>query len=185
MTLLSLTGFFALLFLLYRNETKFPYFLFLTWLSKISNHDIVSVSSLTGKCTARKLKNFCSSSLWTFLHHMVILRSQNKINGFFMILARPFELDRLLCVIIFSLPGVRKEEAFILPFSTITINLIIMCSCSLLEQCLSPRFGKLRTNASHQSQHLTILTISWSVVGRFPIYPPVAINCKPSKDISA
>ena len=40
---------------------------------------------LTGECAAEKLKNFCSSSLWTCLHHMVILRSQNKINDFFMI----------------------------------------------------------------------------------------------------
>ena len=34
-------------------------------------------------------KNFCSStvSLWTSLHHMVILRNQNKITDFLMILA--------------------------------------------------------------------------------------------------
>ena len=32
-------------------------------------------------------KNFCSSSLCTCLHHMVIIRSQNKITDFFMILA--------------------------------------------------------------------------------------------------
>ena len=32
-------------------------------------------------------KNFCSSSLWTCLHHMVILISQNKITDFLMILA--------------------------------------------------------------------------------------------------
>ena len=32
------------------------------------------------------LKN-CSSCLWTCLHHMVILKSQNKITDFFMILA--------------------------------------------------------------------------------------------------
>ena len=30
-----------------------------------------------------KIKNFCSFSLWTCLHHMVILRSQNKITDFF------------------------------------------------------------------------------------------------------
>ena len=41
----------------------------------------------TGECAAQKLKNFCSSSPWTCLHHMVILRSQNKITDFFMILA--------------------------------------------------------------------------------------------------
>ena len=29
----------------------------------------------------------CSSSLWTRLHHMAILRSQNKITDFLMILA--------------------------------------------------------------------------------------------------
>ena len=34
-----------------------------------------------------KIKKNCSSSLWTCLHHMVILRSQNKITDFFMILA--------------------------------------------------------------------------------------------------
>ena len=45
------------------------------------------MSSLTGKCAAQKLKNLCSSSLWTCLHHMVILRRQNKITDFFMILA--------------------------------------------------------------------------------------------------
>ena len=47
----------------------------------------VSISSLTGECAAQKLKNLCSSSLWTCLHHMVILRSQNKITDFWMILA--------------------------------------------------------------------------------------------------
>ena len=46
-------------------ETKFTYF--------------VSISRLPGKCATQKLKNFCFSSLWTCLHHMVILRSQNKI----------------------------------------------------------------------------------------------------------
>ena len=34
-----------------------------------------------------KNKKNCSSSLWTCLHHMVILRTQNKITDFFMILA--------------------------------------------------------------------------------------------------
>ena len=53
-------------------ETKFPYFLFLTWLSKIRN---------------RELENFYSYSLWTCLRHMVILRNQNKITDFLMILA--------------------------------------------------------------------------------------------------
>ena len=32
-------------------------------------------------------KNFYSSSLWTCLYHMVILRSQNVITDFLMILA--------------------------------------------------------------------------------------------------
>ena len=49
--------------------------------------NFVSISSLAGECAAQKIKNFCSSSLWTCLHHMVILRSQNKITDFFMILA--------------------------------------------------------------------------------------------------
>ena len=34
-----------------------------------------------------KIIKICSSSLWTCLHHMVILRSQNKITDFSMILA--------------------------------------------------------------------------------------------------
>ena len=50
--------------------------------------NFVSISRLTGKCTARKFQNFCSSRLWTCLHHVVILRSQNKITYFLMILAR-------------------------------------------------------------------------------------------------
>ena len=40
---------------------------------------------LTGKCAAQKFKNFRSSSLWTCLHHMVMLRSQNRITDFLMI----------------------------------------------------------------------------------------------------
>ena len=49
--------------------------------------NFVSISSLTGECAAEKFKNFCRSSLWTCLHHMVIFRSQNKITDFLMILA--------------------------------------------------------------------------------------------------
>ena len=49
--------------------------------------NFVSISRLAGKCAAQKFKNFCSSSLWTCLHHMVIIRSQNKIIDFLMILA--------------------------------------------------------------------------------------------------
>ena len=59
----------------------------MTWLSIIRNQEFVSISSLTGKCAAQKLQNFCSSSLWTCLHHMVMLISQNKITDYFMILA--------------------------------------------------------------------------------------------------
>ena len=45
--------------------------------------NFVSTSSLTCKCTAQKLKkNFCSSILWTCLHYMVILISQNRITDF-------------------------------------------------------------------------------------------------------
>ena len=36
---------------------------------------------------SRKIEKLCSSSLWTCLHHMVILESQNNITDFFMILA--------------------------------------------------------------------------------------------------
>ena len=63
--------------------------------SKLEIRNFISISSLTGECAAQKLKNFCSSSLWTCLHHMVILRSQNKITDFLMILpwASPFHLS--------------------------------------------------------------------------------------------
>ena len=57
--------------------------------------DFVSISSLTGECAAEKIKNFCISSLWTCLHHMVILRSQNKITDFFMILAWASPFNRI------------------------------------------------------------------------------------------
>ena len=43
--------------------------------------------SLNSECAAEKLKNFCSFSLWTCFHHMVILGSQNEITDFLMILA--------------------------------------------------------------------------------------------------
>ena len=49
--------------------------------------NFVSISRLTGKCATQKLKNFCSSSLRTCLHHMVILKTQNKMTDFLMILA--------------------------------------------------------------------------------------------------
>ena len=54
---------------------------------KLETGNFVSTSRLTGKCATQKFKNFCSSSLWTSLHHMVIIRSQNKITDIFMILA--------------------------------------------------------------------------------------------------
>ena len=70
-------------------------------MSKIRNTGISSsISSLTGECAAQKIKNICSSSLWTCLHHMVILRSQNKITDFLMILAwaSPFKcILKILC----------------------------------------------------------------------------------------
>ena len=65
-------------------------------MSKIRNTGISSLY-LAGECAAEKLKNFCSSSLWTCLHHIVILRSQNIITNFLMILAWacPFKEFRL------------------------------------------------------------------------------------------
>ena len=52
-----------------------------------------------------KNQNFCSSSLWTCLHHMVILRSRNKITDFLMILAwaSPFNKTKLLAISKFTL----------------------------------------------------------------------------------
>ena len=43
-------------------------------MSKIRNTGISSlgpISRLTGKLATQKLKNFCNSSLWTYLHYMV------------------------------------------------------------------------------------------------------------------
>ena len=59
---------------------------FLSYVKNKKYVNFVSITSLTDKC-AQKFKNFCSSSLWTCLHHMVILISQNKITDFVMILA--------------------------------------------------------------------------------------------------
>ena len=47
----------------------------------------VFIFRLTGKCAAQKLETYISR-LCTCLHHMVILRSQNKNTAFLMILAR-------------------------------------------------------------------------------------------------
>ena len=44
--------------------------------------NFVSISRLTGKCAAEKLNNFSNTNLWTCLHHIVILRNQNKIPDF-------------------------------------------------------------------------------------------------------
>ena len=67
-------------------ETEFLIF-------KIREFRLPHMSSLTGECATQKFKNFCSSNLWTSLDYMVILRSQNKITDFFMILAwaNPFK----------------------------------------------------------------------------------------------
>ena len=65
----------------------------------------VFISSLTGECAAEKFKNFCSSSLWTCLHHMVILRSQNKITDFLMILAWACPLSTFSVLSIRTHPG--------------------------------------------------------------------------------
>ena len=57
-----------------------PYFLFWTCVSEIINREFrLYTSSLTGKCAAEKLKKNCSPSLWTCLHHMVVLKNQNDV----------------------------------------------------------------------------------------------------------
>ena len=38
--------------------------------------NFVSISSLTGEYAAEKLKNFCSSSLWTCLYHIYVILYQ-------------------------------------------------------------------------------------------------------------
>ena len=57
-------------------------------MSKIRNTGISSLYlAQLVSAQHKNFKHFCSSSLWTSLNHMVILRSQNKITDFFMILA--------------------------------------------------------------------------------------------------
>ena len=68
-------------------ETKFSHFLFLTWLSIIRNREFRRYIQPDWWMCSTKIKKNCSSSLWTCLHHMVILRTQNKITDFFIILA--------------------------------------------------------------------------------------------------
>ena len=47
--------------------------------------NFVYISRLTGKCAAQKLKTV-AVLVYGHVYHMVILRSQNKITVFFMIL---------------------------------------------------------------------------------------------------
>ena len=68
-------------------ETKSPILIIDSHVKNGKYGNFISISSLTGEYTAQKLKNFCRSCLWTCLHHMVILRSQNKITDFWMISA--------------------------------------------------------------------------------------------------
>ena len=63
-------------------KTKCTYFLFGHACPKKEIRNFVFISRLTGKCAAQKLKNFCSSSLWTCSHHMPILKSENKDSDF-------------------------------------------------------------------------------------------------------
>ena len=65
-------------------ETRFPYFLFRTFMSKIRNTGILYIS-LNLKIRSKKKKIY-SSCLWTCLHHIVIL-SLNKITDFLTFLA--------------------------------------------------------------------------------------------------
>ena len=78
-------------------ETMLDQCVLLTWLKfvvlildnyvkKKKYGNFVSISSLTGKCAAQKIKNVRGSSLLTCSHHMVILRSQNEVTDFFLIL---------------------------------------------------------------------------------------------------
>ena len=65
-----------------RTDETFPYEIPVFLIFDMVVRNFVSTSSLTGECAAQKLKNFCSSSPWTCLHHMVILLSYNKITDF-------------------------------------------------------------------------------------------------------
>ena len=65
-----------------------------------------------------KIKQNCSSSLWTCLHHMVILRTQNKITDFLMILAwaSPFKvckafLSRICHAVVFTQFGYADSKS--------------------------------------------------------------------------
>ena len=52
-----------------------------------------------------KILKICSSSLWTCLHHMVILRTQNKITDFFMILAWASPFKQHVCLLAENFTG--------------------------------------------------------------------------------
>ena len=68
-------------------ETKFLISNYWQPCQKKKYGNFVFIISLNAKCATQKIKSFCSSILWTCLHHIVILRSQNKITDFVMILA--------------------------------------------------------------------------------------------------
>ena len=68
-------------------ETKFPHFLFLTWLSIIRNQEFRLYIQPNWWMRSTKIIKICSSSLCTCLHHRVILGTRNKITDFLMILA--------------------------------------------------------------------------------------------------
>ena len=100
--------------------------------------NFVSISSLTGEYAAEIFLNFCSSSLWTSLHHMVILKSQNKITDFLMILAwaSPFKMFSVMP----AGPGLYRSyaqyrEPRFLPFNKylVTINFIFFSSIQLAK----------------------------------------------------
>ena len=100
---------------------------------------------------SRKIKNFCSSSLWTCLHHMVILRCQNTITDFLMILAwaSPFKVTPTLSNIHLNIPVCDTEVSIVGSLR----DREVACSASdrqgsNFESCVG------RTVSSQSSHHL-------------------------------
>ena len=88
-----------------------------------------------------KIIKICSSSLCTCLHHMVILRTRNKITDFFMILAwaSPFNkvdfssmcitfvgIDHILCNVVATHPQNTKVIIYIFSHRTERVNEILL-----------------------------------------------------------
>ena len=104
-------------------------------------------------------KNFCSSSLWTCLHHMVILISQNKNHRFFydfslsMSLQRVKDRDNHGNLDIQSVPGLLLTR----PCSLTRTLAHIYQNCYFF---FSPRHNRPAQNHSDHSPHIDVAQVN-------------------------